>query len=138
MGSARVFYGMFSSKINLDAYMKLSAWLCILSFILAAFSPWPVLSLIGCAVCGFASGIMWPGTYSLAGKKLPYESVSMFALLAFAGDLGCLVGPSCAGWIAAWFDDNLRLAFLFSVLFPVVMLILMKMTNKHPKEKSNL
>ena len=129
MGSARVFYALFSSKIHLRNYMRLSAYLCAFSFILVAVSPWPILSLIGCSICGFASGIMWPGTYSLATKRLPYASVSMFALLAFAGDIGCLIGPACAGWIAALFGDNLRVAFIFSVLFPIVMLLLMKLTN---------
>ena len=133
MGSARVFYALFSSKIKLRNYMKLSACLCALSFIIIAFSPWPVLSLVGCSVCGFASGIMWPGTYSLAAKKLPYASVSMFAFLAFAGDLGCLIGPSCAGWLSAFFGDDLRVAFLFSALFPILMLLLIKFTNNKNK-----
>ena len=133
MGSARVFYALFSSKIKLRNYMKLSACLCALSFIIIAFSPWPVLSLVGCSVCGFASGIMWPGTYSLAAKNLPYASVSMFAFLAFAGDLGCLIGPSCAGWLSAFFGDDLRVAFLFSALFPILMLLLIKFTNNKNK-----
>ena len=133
MGSARVFYALFSSKIKLKNYMKLSACLCAFSFIVIAFSPWPVLSLVGCSVCGFASGIMWPGTYSLAAKKLPYASVSMFAYLAFAGDLGCLIGPSCAGWLSALFGNDLRVAFLFSALFPILMLLLIKFTNNKNK-----
>ena len=77
--------------------------------------------------------IMWPGTYSLAAKKLPYASVSMFAFLAFAGDLGCLIGPSCAGWISALFGNDLRIAFLFSALFPILMLLLIKFTNNKNK-----
>ena len=80
---------------------------------------------------------MWPGTYSLAGKTLPYESVGMFALLAFAGDLGCLIGPTLAGWVAIAANDNLKAAFLFSAIFPFIMLILMKFVKKRPK-KSNI
>ena len=135
MGSARVFYGLFSSKIKLRTYMMIAAYLCVLSYVLAAFSPWPIVSLLGCAICGFASGVMWPGTYSLAGKRLPYQSVSMFALLAFAGDLGCLIGPSSAGWVAALFGDNLKIAFLFSSLFPIAMLILMKFVKTNNKNE---
>jgi MFS family permease len=44
----------------------------------------------------------------------------MFALLALAGDIGCLVGPSVAGWIADLFGGNLRVAFAFAALFPLV------------------
>ena len=54
----------------------------------------------------------------------------MFALLAFAGDLGCLVGPTLAGCVAAIFNDDLKAAFLFSVIFPVIMIVLLKFVNK--------
>ena len=133
MGLSRVIYSVFSSKINLRTYMSASAFLCVLSYLLIVFSPLPLLSLIGCAVCGFACGVMWPGTYSLAGKKLPYQSVSMFALLAFAGDIGCLIGPSLAGSIASAFGDNLKAAFLFAAAFPLIMFILLKFIKKKKK-----
>ena len=133
MGISRIIYSLFSSKINLKTYMSISALLCVFSYLLIVFSPWPLLSLIGCTVCGFACGVMWPGTYSLAGKTLPYESVSMFALLAFAGDLGCLLGPTLAGWVATASNDNLKAAFLFSAIFPLIMLILMKFVKKRSK-----
>ena len=133
MGLSRVIYSLFSSKIKLKTYMSASAFLCVLSYLLIVFSPWPLLSLIGCAICGFACGVMWPGTYSLAGKNLPYQSVSMFALLAFAGDLGCLIGPSLAGSIATAFGDNLKAAFLFAAIFPLIMFILLKFIKKIKK-----
>ncbi len=140
MGLSRIIYSLFSSKIKLKTYMSVSALLCVFSYLLIVFSPWPLLSLIGCTICGFACGVMWPGTYSLAGKSLPYQSVSMFALLAFAGDLGCLIGPTLAGWVAAAANDNLKAAFLFSAIFPFIMLILMKFIKKKKNrtKKSNI
>ena len=135
MGLSRIIYSLFSSKIKLKTYMGVSALLCVFSYLLIVFSPWPLLSLVGCTICGFACGVMWPGTYSLAGKALPYQSVSMFALLAFAGDLGCLIGPTFAGWVAAASNDNLKAAFLFSAIFPFVMLILLKFIKKNKAKK---
>ena len=79
---------------------------------------------------------MWPGTYSLAGKTLPYQSVSMFALLAFAGDLGCLIGPTFAGWVATAFNDNLKAAFIFATIFPLIMLILLKFIKRNKTKAS--
>ena len=58
----------------------------------------------------------------------------MFALLAFAGDIGCLIGPSLAGSIASAFGDNLKAAFLFATVFPLIMFILLKFTNKKSTE----
>ena len=48
----------------------------------------PAAGLIGCIVCGFSVGIMWPGTISISSKKFPAGGTAMFALLAMAGDLG--------------------------------------------------
>ena len=66
---------------------------------------------------------MWPGTYSLAAERMPNVNVRMFALLAVAGDLGCLVGPTLAGWIADIFGNNLKLSFLLCTAFPIFILI---------------
>ena len=75
----------------------LSSALCIISYLITVFSPWPLLSLIGCAVSGFAVGVMWPGVYSVASQKIPAGGTAMFALLALAGDIGCCSGPSLVG-----------------------------------------
>lgn len=61
----------------------------------------------------------------------------MFALLALAGDIGCTVGPSSAGFIAQLFGHNLRVSFLFSALFPVAMIILILLILRSAK-KTNL
>ena len=123
MGSARVFYGRSSGKIKLTKFIVISAILCIVSYLLAALSPYPLLALVGCALCGLATGIMWPGTYSLASAKIPGGGVRMFAILAMAGDLGCLAGPTAAGWIAEACGDRLQVSFLISIIFPVIILI---------------
>ena len=96
----------------------------MISYLLAAVSPLPILSLIGCALCGLSVGILWPGTYSLATAKMPWGGLRMFALLAMAGDIGCLTGPTAAGWIASVFGNNLRISFLVSMLFPILILLM--------------
>lgn len=123
MGSARVLYAKTSNRINLSRFIAISSALCVITYIVTALSPIPLLSLIGCAVCGLSVGIMWPGTYSLAALELPNINVSTFALLAVAGDLGCLVGPTMAGWIADIFNNNLKLSFLICTVFPIFILI---------------
>ena len=76
---------------------------------------------------------MWPGTYSLASARIPFGGVRMFALLAMAGDIGCLVGPTAAGWIAECFGNNLRVAFLFSTVFPLIILLLVGIALRKKK-----
>ncbi|MBQ9783859.1 MAG: MFS transporter [Clostridia bacterium] len=124
MGTSRVIYGKSGGKLNLRRFIVLSSILCIVSYLITALSPFPLLSLAGCALCGLSVGILWPGTYSLASSKMPWGGVRMFALLALAGDIGCLVGPTAAGWIAEACGNNLKISFLISVLFPVLILLM--------------
>ncbi|MBR6680533.1 MAG: MFS transporter [Clostridia bacterium] len=124
MGSARVFYAKCSEKIRLERFMLISAILCLGSYLLSALAAPPIISLLGCALCGLSVGIMWPGTYSLAAKKMPFGGVRMFALLALGGDVGCLAGPTAAGWIADAAGGNLKLSFLISAIFPLAIILI--------------
>ncbi|MGI5959865.1 MAG: MFS transporter [Massiliimalia sp.] len=123
MGCSRAFYGKFSEKIHLHRFMLLSSGLCIISYLTAALSPNPVLSLIGCALCGLSVGIMWPGSFSTAAKALPKGGTAMFALLALAGDFGCSAGPAAVGMISEAFGENLKVGLLLASVFPLILII---------------
>ena len=135
MGSARVFYGKSGGKIKLLRFILLSSCLCIVAYFIAALSPRPLISLLGCALCGLSVGILWPGTYSLASAKMPYGGVRMFAVLAMAGDIGCLVGPTAAGWLAEAFGNNLKIAFLAAIVFPILILVMAYLGFRKKKKK---
>lgn len=124
MGCARVFYAKMAEKINLTKGIFISSLICISSYLITVFSTHPALSLFGCALCGIGAGIMWPGSFSIASEKMPHGGVLMFGLLALSGDFGCLVGPSLAGQISAIFDDNLKVGFAFSIIFPLALAVI--------------
>jgi len=124
MGIARVFYGKFGEKIALSRFMAGSSALCIIAYLITVVSPYPLLSLAGCALCGLSVGIMWPGTFSLASSAMPMGGTAMFAMLAFAGDMGCTSGPSLTGRIADALGSDIKAGFAFAAVFPVMMLIL--------------
>ncbi|MBP3594288.1 MAG: MFS transporter [Lachnospiraceae bacterium] len=123
MGLSRALYAKLSDKISLKAAMVGSGCLCIVCYLLAAFAPHPVLGLIGCAVCGFSVGIMWPGTFSLASNSLPAGGTAMFAFLALAGDLGCGSGPTIVGAVAERFGDDLKIGVLSAIVFPILLVV---------------
>ena len=123
MGTARAFYGKYSDKLPLIKMMKASAVLCIGCYLLAALVNNPLISLIGCALCGFSVGIFWPGTFSVAAMKLPGGGTAMYALMALAGDLGCSSGPSVVGFVANACGGNLKIGIIVALLFPIVMLL---------------
>ena len=126
MGTARVLYAKFSTKISLKKVMTFSAVLCLLSYLLAAVSPNAILSLVGCALCGLSVGIMWPGTLSLGAEKIPQGGTAMFALLALFGDLGCSAGPYTVGLVTSAAGNELSKGLLFACVFPVVLIIALR------------
>lgn len=123
MGLSRTIYGVFGDRINLTAFIGCSAALCVTAYLLAALSPIPALGLVGCALTGFAVGIMWPGTFSLAAEAMPGGGTLMFALFAIAGDLGCSAGPALVGAVANANGGDLRLGLAAGALAPILMLV---------------
>ena len=135
MGSARAVYGKFGEKINLNKFMKISSVLCIVSYLLICLTPSPVISLLGCGLCGLSVGIMWPGTFSRASVLLKNGGTAMFAMLALAGDLGCAGGPTLVGMISNAFGNNMKLGILIAIIFPVTLLLcLLGKRVKHRNE----
>lgn len=130
MGISRIVHAKFGEKISLEKYLSASALLCIISYLIASLSPIPVISLIGCGICGFSVGAMWPGTFSLATERCPKGGTTMFALLALAGDAGCSSGPAIVGFVSGALNDNLKLGLISAVVFPLVLLIGLLVTRK--------
>jgi len=135
MGISRVFYGKFGKKINLQKFIFISGLLCVVSYMLAVFSPFPILSLIGCALCGLSVGIMWPGTFSLASQKYPQGGTAMFAFLALAGDVGCSSGPSTVGVVSDFFSGNIKAGLLVATIFPILLLVCVSILKSNKRKK---
>lgn len=122
MGTARMIYGKFGDKLDINKYMLGSAVLCVISYLMISLSPLPIISLVGCALCGFSVGIMWPGTLSKASVALPGGGTAMFALLALSGDIGCSLGPSIVGFVSDRMAGSLKMGIFAAIVFPVLML----------------
>ncbi|MBQ8833754.1 MAG: MFS transporter [Oscillospiraceae bacterium] len=122
MGLSRVFYGIKGNEIPLKKFISVSGVVCIFSYLLAVFAPLPLLSLVGCAVCGLSVGIMWPGCFSLAAEHCPQGGTAMFALLALAGDIGCGGGPSVVGLVSDGFGGELKAGLLAAIAFPILLI----------------
>ena len=137
MGISRVIYGKYGERLNLMRFMTGSGILCVVCYLLASFTSHPLSGLIGCIVCGFSVGIMWPGTISISSKKFPTGGTAMFALLAMAGDLGGSIGPGIVGRITQKAGNNIRAGMSVGLLFPIillVMLFILDRTNKRPEK----
>lgn len=136
MGTARVLYSKFSEKIPLTRIMTASSVLCIVSYLIASASPVPLISLLGCALCGFSVGVMWPGSFSLAAEKIPTGGTALFACLALFGDLGCSTGPFVAGRAIVASGGNMNRGISSGIIFPLLLIIGIWVINTLKKEKA--
>lgn len=134
MGISRLVFAKLSERVRLEPMLLISGILCALGYLIIAVSPNAVLSLVGCGICGFAVGAMWPGTFSLSASGIKGGGTMMFAFLALAGDVGCTVGPTLVGLVADSAGGNLQTGLSFGIIFPVIMcvgiIVLMLITRK--------
>lgn len=139
MGITRTVYGIYGSKIDIKRALLGSGMLCVLCYGITIFANNPIISLLGCASCGFAVALMWPGTFSLSAKYFPGGGTAMFGLLAIAGDIGAAVGPWLAGAVSdtvqksqgilEWMQLSLlnseqvglKLGLLVGMIFPIIL-----------------
>lgn len=123
MGISRLLYGKFGEKVDLTIFMMISGVMCLVCYLVAGFANIPFVGLMGCAVCGFSVGIMWPGSISISSQILPTGGTAMFAFLALAGDLGGAVGPAIIGTVSQRAANNLQAGVLAGIGFPIVLVI---------------
>lgn len=138
MGTSRVLFSR-AKKLTTQRALFLSSLLCIGCYLVTVLAPSPFISLVGCAVCGFSVGVMWPGVFSLASAGLPTGGTKLFAFLAMFGDIGCCAGPSVVGLVSdlvlgkgnsflfpgaagdALSQAALKTGFSVAMLFPVLL-----------------
>ncbi len=123
MGISRMLYGKFSEKLDLSKVMLVCGMMCAGCYLLASLSTVPILGLAGCALCGLAVGIMWPGSISISSQKCPRGGTAMFAFLALAGDLGATVSPAMVGSLSEMAGGDLKIGLLAATLFPIILVV---------------
>ena len=125
MGICRAIFGKYGDNMDLSRFMTGSGILCVACYLLASLSANSIAGLVGCIVCGFSVGIMWPGTISISSKAFPTGGTAMFALLAMAGDLGGSIGPGIVGRVAQHAGGNIRAGMSVGLVFPVLLLVML-------------
>lgn len=129
MGAARLFFGFAGKRLKIKNALMASAGLCVIGYLIAGLSPWPALALAGCALCGLAVGLMWPGTISLCARSNTHGA-SIFGLLAMAGDIGCVLGPALVGFVSDGAAEGLQTGMLAATIFPILMLIALSILRR--------
>lgn len=130
MGIGRLWYSKKGVKLDLLGYMVGAGVLCFFSYLLAALSSSPFVSLAGCMLSGLSVGIMWPGSISLTSARIPRGGTALFALLALAGDTGGTLGPSLVGIATRSAENGIQSGILAASVFPAVLVICLILIRK--------
>lgn len=131
----RFWYGRSEERVSMRPLLIGSTLMCVLSYMLAVFSPWPLLALLSCAFCGLSVSLMWPGTLSFTAARMTHGGTALFSCMALAGDAGCSLGP----WLTGLVSDmvrvgytgpdpeqyGLRMGLITAAIFPLGMLLLL-------------
>lgn len=142
MAICRTLYGVFGERFNIKKVLLASSVLCIASYCLICLVNSPVVSVVGCILCGVSVALMWPGTVAGADEDFPHGGAAMFALLSVMGDVGCSAGPWITGLVSDAVEKNeglfaglvifegmtaeqiaLKCGIFVITLFPVVMAV---------------
>lgn len=93
--TARTLYAKYGK--NITAVLLYSMIGAVICYLVAALSPFVILSMIACVLCGFVTSMLWPGTLIMMEEKIPNPGVTAYALMAAGGDFGASVAPQMLG-----------------------------------------
>ena len=95
LGTARILYARFGKNITRTLLVSMiGAAFCYLT---VGLSSNVAVAFVSCALTGFFTSMLWPGTLIMMEEKIPGAGVAAFALMASGGDLGASVSPQLLG-----------------------------------------
>ncbi len=128
MGIGRLWHGRSGERIAMPPLLIGCSAATVVCYLLAIFAS-PFFALVGCALCGLAVSLMWPGILGIAAARFQGGTI-VFALLAFGGDIGCSLGPWITGIVADHSPYGLKAGLLAAVIFPLIMLSVLLLTKR--------
>lgn len=97
LGIGRTLYSKIGKNVGRALFMgAVGATIC---YLIAAVTQFPIIGLIACAITGFCTSMLWPGSLIVASERFPAGGVFIFAVMASGGDFGAAIGPQMVGLI---------------------------------------
>ena len=141
LGLARILYAKYGKNIMPVLFFGMTG--AIICYLTAGLSTNTYVAFSACALTGFFTAMLWPGTLIMMEENVKGVSVAAYALMASAGDLGASVAPQVLGIVtdnvaSSGFADNLsvilnltteqiglKAGMLFTAVFPVLGVIVL-------------
>lgn len=137
MGISRVVYARFADKVKLSALLALYAFGMLGCYVLVGFGGYTG-ALVGCVLAGFFVGPLWPATFSLEARLDKGLGTGLYAAMAFAGDVGCSLGPAFVGFVADRSTDGLHAGLKYAAFIPCLVILgaLCLLRKEHSRKSS--
>ncbi len=150
LGLGRSLYAKFGK--NIGRVLTLGMIGAAVCYLTAALVPIPIVGLFACAMTGFCTSMLWPGSLIAMTDRIPAGGVTVFALMAAGGDLGAAVGPQLIGLVtdsvaktelavtlSSAFGQTvdsiaMRAGILVAALFPLAGIAVVSMIRKKAKK----
>ncbi|MBE7050486.1 MAG: MFS transporter [Ruminococcaceae bacterium] len=97
LGIGRTLYSKIGK--NIDRVLFWGCFGTFVCYIVATFSSHPIPALMACALTGFTTSMLWPGSLIAVEKRIPNPGVGLYALMATGGDLGATLFPQGVGYL---------------------------------------
>lgn len=104
LGLGRTLYSKLGK--NIDRVLFWGCFGTFVCYIVATFSLHPVPALMACALTGFTTSMLWPGSLIAVEKRIPNPGVGLYALMATGGDLGATLFPQGVGYLIDRFKES--------------------------------
>ena len=149
----RTFYAKYGKNIY---KVLLTGMICSsICYLIAGFSPLPIISMIACILVGLCTSMLWPGSLILLEDNYPKIGVFAYALMAAGGDLGSSIAPQVLGVVvdkvsASDFAGELsskyamtteqigmKAGIITSSIFPIIGTIVLIITIRYFKKEYN-
>ena len=154
LGLGRTLYSKFGK--NIEKVLLAGAIGSVVCYFTPAVSNIAVIGLVACALTGFCSSMLWPGTLVVASDRFPMGGVFIYALMAAGGDFGAAIGPQLVGIItdtvsaspaaSAFAQDlgitaeqlGMKMGILAGMLFAVVAVVIYLVILRGKKKRESL
>ncbi len=95
LGLGRTLYAKIGKNAPKILFLGgIGATLC---YVIAVFTPIPILGLLACALTGISVSMLWPGSLIIGQERIPHGGMFFFAMMAAGGDMGSAIAPQLVG-----------------------------------------
>ncbi|MBO5412328.1 MAG: MFS transporter [Clostridia bacterium] len=110
LGLGRTLYAKMGK--NIEKVLFFGCLGAVACYAVAILSPVPVLGLVACALTGFCTSMLWPGSLIVASDRMPNGGVFVFSMMAAGGDCGASVSSQLIGVVV---DQAERSSYVFGL-----------------------